>query len=196
MGFQISHWKRDTAPPHSPRLLPSLFTPPQAAEQTGKPVGTTRDVLGECGAAMRKGRGSDHTVLHRLRRKRAGGLWPEHATPGPFFTHLLHRATVQVWIEHEVQSLIREATQVARLEDLCGPQNGNKLLPQPTVKSGLVEVTFSDCIDRAPWRLGAPFVLWHPWCFARRLRERGERKRHSQSGVKPPHSKNNARAGG
>ena len=93
-GF-LYPWK-PYAPPHIPvycRFVP----PPQAAEQTGKPVGTpamflppaaaktSRECVGECGAAMGPGVKKPQATVLIAYGENAPGAVPEHATPGPFF---------------------------------------------------------------------------------------------------------------
>ena len=98
-GF-LYPWK-PYAPPHIPvycRFVP----PPQAAEQTGKPVGTpamflppaaaktSRECVGECGAAMGPGVKKPQATVLIAYGENAPGAVPEHAKGGqtPHFSCL------------------------------------------------------------------------------------------------------------
>ena len=134
-GF-LYPWK-PYAPPHIPvycRFVP----PPQAAEQTGKPVGTpamllppaaakaSRECVGECGAAMGPGVKKPQATVLIAYGENAPGAVPEDAMRRPLLPSLLHRARSSLDQRHNPT---RHSGCAARRP--IGPQNGNKPCATP-----------------------------------------------------------------
>ena len=133
-GF-LYPWK-PYAPPHIPvycRFVP----PPQAAEQTGKRVGTpamflppaaaktSRECVGECGVAMGPGVKKPQATVLIAYGENAPGAVLKTPRPAPF-SSLLHRARSSLDQRHNPT---RHSGCAARRP--IGPQNGNKPCATP-----------------------------------------------------------------